>query len=131
MADNTKRDLLPEEADKLAEFFTKYATAMATGDYSEAQAAIELAEALLEPLSLQPTGDQLAEELAKKPPDIDVLMMLSEYGEMLASFQKEYYVINNRHARIGRAARSTAIMKHNGSEKGAVLKRIKTAGGAY
>lgn len=129
MATDIKSDLLPKACDALAEFLVAHAESIATGTYTVN--FMDLPEELLDPLSMQVVGDQITEEMAKNPPPLDKLMLLNEYSEMLASLQKEYYVISNRHDRIGRLARGTAITKHAGSDKGFVRKRIKQAGGAY
>lgn len=125
-----KSDLLPRASDELADFMDKYADAIASGDYSSVN-IMELPPDLLDPNALQIIGNQITEEIAKNPPDNNKLMLLTEYSEMLASLQKEYYVITNRHARIGRISRSVASLKDAGSETGFVRKRIKQAGGAY
>lgn len=125
-----KSDLLPVSADELAEFLDKYADAVASGDYTSVN-IMELPPALLDPNALQVIGDQITEEMAKNPPDLDKFMMLTEYSEMLASLQKEYYVITNRHDRIGRISRAVSAMKDAGGEEGFVRNRIKQAGGAY
>lgn len=129
MASNPTDSLLPKSADELAEFFNKHADQIAAGKLDDA-GVLELSDALLDPLSLQVVGDNLTEELDKKPLDNNKIMLLSEYGEMLASLQKEYYVMRGRHDRIGRCSRAFSRMKHAGSDKGAVKKRIKDTGGA-
>jgi len=127
----TDTDLLTTAADELADYMDKQADSRATGTYEDA-GVLELPVELLDPTTLQVVGNLVAEEMAKKTgPEVDKLMLLGEQGEMLASLQKEYYVISKRHARIGRASRGISGTKHAGSENGAVRNRIKQAGGAY
>jgi hypothetical protein len=127
----TNNDLLFEQCTQLATFFDSLADNIASGEYAMKDTVLELSEELLKPEALQAVANQLAEELAKKPPGPDKLRMLSEYGEMLASLQKEYYVITNRHARIPRVARIVAGIKHAGNDNGVVKMRMQQAGGAY
>ena len=124
-----KSDLLPTQAKQLASFFNTLCIAITEGAYPHAM-VLELSADLLTPKALQVIGDQLTEEFNKKPPGNDELFLLSEYGEMLASLQKEYYVIHKRHDRIGRSVRHTASIGHAGGDHGVVLNRIKNAGGS-
>lgn len=132
MATNATIDLLSTQSDVLAVFLDRLAEARATGQPDDAGILL-LDPIMLDPAALEPIANKLAEEFARKGggPVVDKLMLLSEQGEMLASLQKEYYVIHNRHERIGRASRSISGMKHAGSDKGVVRGRIKQAGGSY
>ena len=123
-------DLLTKESDKLASYLEILAESRVSGQPPDA-GVLELSQDLLDRDAQRPIADAIVEEFAKDGgPDIDPLMLLHEQSEMLASLQKEYYVINNRHDRIGRFARGISAIKHAGGENGAVRNRIKQAGGA-
>jgi hypothetical protein len=128
---NIPVDLLAKQADLFAVFLDEHSDAIATGTPLYA-GILKLSDDLLDVNASEAIANLITEEIAQDDgPSADKLMLLSELGEMLASFQKEYYVMSKRHDRINRAARGISSMKHSGGETGVVLGRIKNAGGAY